>query len=386
MKEILFSEKELDIIDANIDRAREGIRVCEDIVRFVLEDKKLMNALKEQRHSCTKALQNSGITPLQLFNARKKRKDIGQKTFSEGEKTRKTQEDLLLANFTRTQESFRVLEELFKKSNPKTAFQFKQLRFKNYELQNEVMLSYERNKKIKQFEEVKLYPVLTLEKESAKTYLKISKQLISAGVNILQLRPHALSDKKFLSIAKKLRELTAKKKILFIIDNRADIAAAVNADGVHLGQADMSVKECRKIIGFDKLIGKSTHSKKQINAAVKEEPDYISTGPVFHTESVPYKIAGLKIISHAKKQKITAAKNQIIPSTAKQKIPFAKKLKISSARKKKLEIPFVAVGGINESNIKQVKRKGAERVAVITALTKAKNPAKTAKKLISLIK
>lgn len=346
-----FSEKELNIIDANLDRAKEGLRVCEDITRFVLEHKPLMNALKDQRHACTKALKDSKLSTTQLLSARKKRTDVGQYTFSKGEKSRKSEEDLLAANFSRVQESFRVLEELFKKTNPFTAFQFKQLRFKNYELQNSVMLSFERNKKIKKFEQAKLYAVLTLEKESPNTYLKITKKLLSAGVKIIQLRPKTLSDKTFLKTAKKLRAIT-ENKALFIIDNRPDLAVLCNADGVHIGQNDLSVKECRSIIGFDKLIGKSTHSKKQILSTLKESPDYSSVGPIFETKSVPYKTAGLGIISSAKKQKI----------------------------------PFVAIGGIDESNVKKVIQKGAERVAVITALTKSKNPTKTAKKLMSLIK
>lgn len=356
MNSFSFSEKELNIIDANLDRAKEGLRVIEDIVRFVLEEKELMLALKEQRHACTKAMHNSGISFSQLFNARKKRKDVGQFSFTSGEKTRKSKEDILFANFFRIQESFRVLEELFKKTNPKTAFQFKQLRFRNYELQNEVMLLFEKRKKIKEFEKITLYPVLTLEKESEKAYLTLAKELISAGITLLQLRPKKLSDKQFLSLAKKLRKLTAKSNTLLIIDNRPDIALLCNADGVHLGQNDLSVADCRSIIGFDKLIGKSTHSKKQLLLALKEKPDYVSVGSIFETKSVPYKTAGLQMISLAKKYAV------------------------------KEKIPFVAIGGINEKNILQVVKKGAKKVAVISALTKAENPEKIAKKLISVIK
>lgn len=352
----MFTEKELNTLDANLNRAKEGLRVIEDIVRFVLEEKELMLALKAQRHACTKIMHSSNISFAQLFNARKKRKDVGQFSFSSGERTRKDDRDLLLANFFRVQESLRVLEELFKKINTRTAFEFKQLRFKNYELQNEVMLEFERRMKLKQFNEAKLYAILTLEKESEKNYINFAKQLISAGIKIFQLRPKKLSDKQFLSVAKKLRKLTARKNALLIIDNRADIALLCNADGLHLGQNDLSVEECRNIIGFDKLIGKSTHSKSQLSSALKEKPDYVSVGPIFETKSVPYKTAGLQMISYAKKYAV------------------------------KEGIPFVVIGGINEKNIKTVLRRGATHIAVISAITKAKNPKQAAEKLISLIK
>jgi thiamine-phosphate pyrophosphorylase len=122
------------IIDANYNRLKEGLRVCEDIIRFNFEDKNLTKSYKDIRHKTTEALKILKINSKTLFDSRDSKKDVGKKT-TENELNKKTLEDLFLSNLQRAKESFRVLEEVSKLINKKAALKFKGLRYNLYELE-----------------------------------------------------------------------------------------------------------------------------------------------------------------------------------------------------------------------------------------------------------
>ena len=171
--------------------------------------------------------------------------------------------------------------------------------------------------------------------------LHLTRNIIKGGADVIQLRVANKSDKEFLSIATKIKKLTCKSKIPLIINNRLDIALAIDAEGIHLGQDDLPIESARKIAP-QKLIGKSTHSLKEALKVTKEPADYISIGPIFHSPTKPnLSPIGLNLIPQIKK---------------------------------KVKIPLVAIGGINLNNIKQVLKAGVEGVAICSAITKAKNP------------
>ena len=178
------------------------------------------------------------------------------------------------------------------------------------------------------------------------TILEIARQTILGGTDILQLRAKTLSDRKILKIGQTIKDLTRKSKTLFVLNDRADLAQALDADGVHLGQQDLPVKEARRILGKNKVIGISTHSVSQAQEAEKQGADYIAIGPIF----------------------VTAAKPDLPPLTP----------EIITGIKDKIKIPFVAVGGINLDNLGQVLKAGAKRVAVCRAIITAKDVFKAA--------
>lgn len=150
---------------------------------------------------------------------------------------------------------------------------------------------------------------------------------------------------KVISDARRISRLSKKHKVIFIVNDRVDIARVSGADGVHLGQDDFPVSIARKLLGKDKIIGISTHSVKEALRAQKQKADYISLGPIFKTPTKPeYRAQGLTLI---------------------------KKLR------PRLRVPFLAIGGINLRNLKQVVDAGAKRVAVVRAICKSKNIAKT---------
>ncbi len=127
------------IFDANINRAREGLRVCEEVARFILCDEKLTKKLKGIRHQVTRIIQSLKIDTKKLLAIRDVRKDVGARTYPKSEGKRKTYQDIVTSNMKRVEESLRVLEEFTKKINPSAGARFKRLRFQTYDLEKELL-------------------------------------------------------------------------------------------------------------------------------------------------------------------------------------------------------------------------------------------------------
>ena len=169
----------------------------------------------------------------------------------------------------------------------------------------------------------------------------------AGGVDVFQLREKELGDHALLALARGAGEACRAAGILFIVNDRPDIAAAVNADGVHLGQTDMPLHRARRVVGADRLVGLSTHTPAQVNAA--KGVDYIGVGPVNATPTKPGRAAvGLDLVRHA----TTAA-----------------------------TVPFFAIGGIDRTNVADVVAAGATRVAVVRAIAEADDPGAAARAL-----
>jgi thiamine-phosphate pyrophosphorylase len=174
---------------------------------------------------------------------------------------------------------------------------------------------------------------------------------LRGGVDIMQLRMKAAGDEEILAAGRRLKRVCARHDTLLIINDRPDLAVAVDADGVHLGQDDTPVAKARAIVGGERLIGLSTHSPEQIHAAVGV--DYIGVGPVNETPTKPGRPAvGLELVRHA----------------------------AGHAR-----LPFFAIGGISPQNVDQVRDAGARRIAVVRALTEAGDPEAVARELRTAI-
>jgi thiamine-phosphate pyrophosphorylase len=159
---------------------------------------------------------------------------------------------------------------------------------------------------------------------------------LRAGVKWVQYREKEKSRREIYEESVKIKKLTEEFNGVLIVNDHTDIAYAVDAEGVHLGEDDLPVKEARKILGKDKIIGLSTHSLEQAKDAEKEGADYIGLGPVFHTLTKDAgSPRGIDILKDVKKQ---------------------------------VNIPVVAIGGINFSNIKSVLETGVDAVAVASAI------------------
>ena len=181
---------------------------------------------------------------------------------------------------------------------------------------------------------------------------ELAEMALKAGIRFVQFREKAMSAKQMYEIAKRIRKLTYDYSATFIVNDRVDLALAVEADGVHIGQDDLPLEVVREM--FDGIVGISTHN---IEEAKKAEPfaDYISAGPVFRTTTKrdakePIGIEGVRAIVKA------------------------------------VSKPVVAIGGINKHNIVEVLKTGVNGVAVVSAIANSPNPEESAKELLEIVR
>jgi len=186
----------------------------------------------------------------------------------------------------------------------------------------------------------------------SESILEITLEAIQCGIRWVQLRDKKCSRGELYKTAFALRSLTAENNVTLIINDHADVALSVNADGVHLGQDDLPLLEARKIMG-DKIIGISTHSLQEALEAQRNGADYIGFGPIFHTET---KDAGKPKGIHGIKE-----------------------------LKRLIRIPLVAIGGINHENLKKVFQGGADSVAVSSGIVKHPDLSGAATRYIRMI-
>jgi thiamine-phosphate pyrophosphorylase len=206
------------------------------------------------------------------------------------------------------------------------------------------------NELFKRLKAARLYLVTGQDQSAGRPTPLVVEEALKGGVDIVQLREYSLRDKELLAMAHRVRELTLRHGALFIVNNRPDIAELADADGVHLGQDDMPVFEARKVLGDGKIVGVSTHAPDQAKEAVADGADYLGVGPVFAT---PTK-AGRPGVTVEYVRQVAA----LHPS-----------------------IPFFAIGGIDLSNLPRVLDAGADRVAVVRAITGAPDPKAAAAEL-----
>lgn len=197
--------------------------------------------------------------------------------------------------------------------------------------------------------EVDLYPVTCERLSEGRSNPQVLEEVIRGGARIIQLREKEYTTREFHSLALKFREITRKAGVLLIVNDRIDIAMAVKADGVHLGQDDLPVPAARALAP-DLLIGASTHSLEEALRAEEEDADYVNIGPIFPTSTK------------------TGVEKFLGPDAI---------VSVGS----RLKIPFTVMGGINASNLEAVLAKGARRVAVVTAVTQAPDIARTVSEL-----
>jgi thiamine-phosphate pyrophosphorylase len=165
---------------------------------------------------------------------------------------------------------------------------------------------------------------------------------LRGGVDIVQLRMKGAPDDAILGVAQRTARICAEHDALFILNDRPDLAAQIGADGVHVGQDDAGVPEARALLGPERLVGLSTHSPAQVDAAGDAGVDYIGVGPVHATPTKPGRPAvGLALVGYA----------------------------AAHAR-----VPFFAIGGIDATNLTAVGQAGARRIAVVRALADAEDP------------
>jgi len=341
----------LRIIDANLNRLSEGLRFLEDLARLQLNDAILTQQLKTMRHEL---LRSDRAFNQQLIEARNAAGDVGTDIEVPGEDKQRGLSATVVANARRAQQSIRVLEELAKL--PDTTFELdsgklQQARFDLYTIEKNLLSRLLRQDKTKNI--TGLYVIIDTQALKGRTHLEVTNQVISGGAKIIQLRDKLLSKKELLPIAHQLKNLCAEHGVLFIINDYLDIALAVDADGLHLGQNDLPVKVARQLLPIDKILGGSATTVEQATIIESEGADYIAVGSIYPTRNKETAtVVGLERLQ------------QVRQATA---------------------LPLVAIGGINQDNAAAVTAAGANSVAVISAVLEAESPEEAVRKMIALL-
>lgn len=339
----------LRILDANLNRAREGLRVIEDYARFALDDARLAQKAKSHRHALAAIART--LNPAELLAARDTAGDTGRTTKTAAELSRSTTEQVVRAEFARVGEALRVIAEFGKIANAQVAVEAETIRYKLYELEQGLLL---RGPLLARFRAARLYVIVTAAL-CRNDWLFTAEAALQGGAGILQLREKGLPDGELLRRVLALRELTLRYGALLILNDRVDLARLAGADGVHVGQDDLPVAAARKIGGGGMLVGKSTHTIEQFDAALREEPDYIAVGPMFPSTTKPQDhIAGLETLRAAAGQSRSAG----------------------------VELPLVAIGGIDTSNARSVMAAGATCVCICSAVLSTADPQGAAASLV----
>ncbi|MGP3779665.1 thiamine phosphate synthase [Halanaerobium saccharolyticum] len=201
-----------------------------------------------------------------------------------------------------------------------------------------------------------LYLITEESLSAGRKSIEVVKEAAAAGVDVIQLREKNLSLREKFQLGKQVKKICRQYGINFIVNDRVDLAQALDADGVHLGQSDLPLRSARKILGPDKIIGLSAWLNQEITAAEDDGADYLGVGAIFETKS-----------------------KQLNPD--KNGIGLQKLAEI----RKNTDLPLIAIGGLNKNNAAQVIKNGADCISVITALTKAErieNEALEFKKII----
>jgi thiamine-phosphate pyrophosphorylase len=327
------------IIDANLNRAVEGLRVIEEVARFVMDNEQLTAEIKGCRHQLTQVRRHPAFDYQVLVAARDSEGDVGgSHTYSQTESERENYQDIAIANLKRVQEAARSLEEFSKIISPEIGYGFKQFRFRTYTL--EKLLASAVSHWNRSGTNWGLY-VITGERFSrGRSLTEVVSQAIDGGAKVIQLREKEMDTRRFIAEGHRIREITRSAGAIFIVNDRIDVALVVDADGVHVGQDDMDIEDVRKLVGPHKLIGVSTHSVEQAIRAEQAGADYIGIGPVFATQS---------------------------KADAKYPEGLQQVKNIRAA----VRIPCIAIGGIKADNVEDVILAGADGAAVITAVVAA---------------
>lgn len=344
----------LRLLDANLDRAREGLRVLEDWARFGLDRADLVARTKDMRQRLGRCHGD------RYKRARHAASDPATGLAHPAQAERCRPEQVVAANAARVQEALRVLEEFGRSVDPPLAAEAAALRYQLYDLEVELLQAQSPAGAHRRalLRRCHLYlvtsPVPGLEERV--------EAALAAGLRLVQYRAkegasHAdgtpLSDADRLAQARSLRECCRRHGALFLVNDRIDLALAVEADGVHLGQGDLPVAVARRLLGPERLIGRSTHALPQLRQAVADGCDYVGVGPVNATPTKP----GREPVGLA----------------------YVREALAESA------IPCFAIGGITAAAVPELRASGADRVAVVRAITAAADAGAASRELLAAL-
>lgn len=318
------------VIDANVNRVTEGLRVIEDIYRYCRDDAAVQQRLKLMRH---RIASETGCRP--LVASRDARNDVGFASQGSLEEKRSSLRDILRSNMKRVQEGLRVLEEVLKLDSLAASRTMKEIRYECYEVEREIVLA-----------ERKILPkglFLILDSSSADCEA-LARTAVSEGIAAVGLACGSSDSAGFLRTARIIQGLTENSETRLIVLSRPDIALLSGADGLHLSRLDITPEDARALAGDRIMIGLSTHTKEQVEKAQDRPVDYIAFGPVFPSPA------------HDSSARITGAEA----------------LRTAASLSK---LPVVAFGGITRERLDDLPASLCSAVASMSAVSASRDPA-----------
>ena len=337
------------LIDANLDRAREGLRVIEDWCRFGLDRDDLIVPLKDWRQRLGQQHHD------RYRRARSTATDVAAGLGHPAQASRgTTAQAIVKANASRVQEALRVMEEFGRNLDPALASTSAEIRYGLYDLEVRILEACGRQHRQERLEAAKLCLITDPDRDNnLERLLQGVEAALVGGVSLVQYRRKQGNDQQRLLEAQALKTLCSRFEALFIINDRIDLALLVDADGVHLGQDDLPLSEARQLLGPERLLGRSTHCLEHLLAAQKEGADYLGVGPIFATATKrDRRPAGLSWVTEAS---LHAA------------------------------VPWFAIGGIDVETIPSVRAAGAQRVAVVSAIMGSNHPEEASRTLLQAL-
>ncbi len=333
------------LLDANVNRACEGLRTLEDLARFLLDDGDLARRAKDARHAVRNAAAATGARRLVAW--RDTPGDVGTTISAAGEGDRADSEALALAAGNRATEALRACEEAAKVLGLDAAA-FERSRYEAYDIQQRLVSALGVSRSL-------AWPVCVLITESLcrQPWESVAEAACRGGAACLQLREKDIEDRELLRRAHRLIEIARPHGVAVIVNDRPDIAVLAGATGVHLGQGDLAVADARRLVGERVAIGVSCSTLEMARSAAQDGADYLGLGPMFPSDT---------------KRKDTISGPRLIERVTTDLVAG--------------RLPHLAISGIEPSNIPELVAAGCRGVAVCSAVCGSDDPLRATRALV----
>lgn len=338
------------LLDANANRCAEGLRTLEDIARFVLDDANLSAEAKSIRHGVRDGVRQ--LVGAGLSEARDTPGDVGTVISEQTERTRSGLPAVVEAAGNRCAESLRVLEETGKTIDPTVAATLESLRYRSYELQRRLGV---RVRAVAP--QWRVCVLLTTDLCPGRDPIGVLESALDGGADCVQVREKTMDSGPLLELIRRVvRIARARTGVQVIVNDRPDLARLAGADGVHVGQGDLSVAEARRIAGAGAIVGVSTANLAQARQAVSDGASYCGCGPMFPSGTKPKDtLAGQDYLRAYLGDPACAG------------------------------LPHLAISGITPENAGELAEAGCRGVAVSSAVCGADDPGSVCRRLVETL-
>ena len=327
------------LLDANANRAAEGLRTLEDVARFLLDDAAAATAAKELRHAVRAAV------PVGAVAWRDTAGDVGEAIKASDEGLRASPVAVVRANAARAQEALRALEEGLKLAGG--AWQAAEAaRYRVYRLESDLLARLPAWR----LWQARLY--VLVDTALCSEPVAVAAAAVRGGAGVVQLRAKALGQREYRDLAARVQDAVRGAGGLFVVNDHVAIARALDADGVHVGQEDLPVRDVRAVVGPRCAIGVSAHTAEQALAG-QQAADYLGLGPMFATTTKPHEpCRGPGLLDAVRGQ---------------------------------LRVPSYAIGGLDEARLRELRPRLPHGAAVAGSVCRAADPERAAAELLAIL-